>query len=210
MNPTVKISQAAVHRARVRNSIWCAFWDWVHKRSQIINCVSGAVAAIGILSSGGIYIHDALQARTASLEGAVIYSSTSQLSLLISNTGGVDLVVTRVQLESGANAKSLVQLTRNGILVEHGKSEILTSEKSQLNSTVQFHETEEGPDQFARATQIPCHAVIDYVVAGKKSKKATIDFTCYAATLIGEEDIKWMSEVLAPVSGVAKVRPEVP
>jgi hypothetical protein len=210
MNITVKTSQAPAHRARVQSPTRFAFWKWVHERSQIINCVSGAVAALGILSSGGIYIHETLQARTASLEGQVIYGSTSQVSLLISNTGGMDLVVTRIQLISGANAKSLVQLSQNGILVEHGKSKILISEKSQLNSTVQFQKAEGEANNFARSPQTPCQAVIDYVVAGKESKQAAIDFTCYAATMIGEEDKKWMIEMLMPPTGATKVRPEMP
>ena len=40
------------------------------------------------------------------------------------------------------------------------------------------------------STTIRCQAVIDYVVAGAESKTKTVDFICYAATLIGKKNIK--------------------
>ncbi|WP_248914374.1 hypothetical protein [Pseudomonas moorei] len=182
----------------------------IRKRPQIITYCSEALAALGIVAAGATFVYDSWQARKVSLGGAVIYSTPSHMSLLVSNSGGVDLVIKRVQLTSGAYAKSHVQINRNGLLVERGKSKILTSEDSQLNSTVQYVEPDEVDSDFTRSTTTPCQAVIEYVVAGEESKTATIDFICYAATLIGEKDIKWIEKTLeAPTypSPVSHARP---
>lgn len=168
----------------------------IGKRPQIITYCSEALAALGIVAAGATFVYDSWQARKVSLGGAVIYSTPSHMSLLVSNNGGVDLVIKRVQLTSGVNAKSHVQINRNGLLVERGKSKILTSEDSQLNSTVQYVEPNEDDADFTRSTTTPCQVVIEYVVAGDESKTATIDFICYAATLIGEKDIKWIEKTL--------------
>lgn len=168
----------------------------VRKRQQIITYCSEALAALGIVAAGATFVYDSWQARKISLGGAVIYSTPSHMSLLVSNNGGVDLVIKRVQLTSGTDVKSHVQINRDGLLVERGKSKILTSEDSKLNSTVQYVEPDEADNVFTRSTTTPCRAVIEYVVAGQESKTATIDFICYAATLIGERDIEQIEKML--------------
>jgi hypothetical protein len=168
----------------------------VRKHPQIITYCSEALAALGIVAAGATFVYDSWQARKVSLGGAVIYSTPSHMSLLVSNNGGVDLVIKRVQLTAGADVKSHVQINRTGLLVERGKSKILTSEDSELNSTVQYVEPDEVDSVFTRVTTTPCQAVIEYVVAGEESKTATIDFICYAATLNYEKDVKWIEKTL--------------
>ncbi|WDH47269.1 hypothetical protein PUP66_30085 [Pseudomonas chlororaphis] len=197
MSTMVKISITSLTKTLALIPVACrALCAGIRKRPQIITYCSEALAALGIVAAGATFVYDSWQARKVSLAGAVIYSTPSHMSLLVSNNGGVDLVIKRVQLTSGADVKSHVQINRNGLLVERGKSKILTSEDSELNSTVQYVEPDEVDSVFTRSITTPCQAVIEYVVAGEESKTATVDFICYAATLIGEKGIKWIEKTL--------------
>lgn len=173
-----------------------ALFAGVRKGPQIITYCSEALAALGIVAAGATFVYDSWQARKISLGGAVVYSTPSHTSLLVSNNGGVDIVIKRVQLRSGADVKSHVQINRNGLLVERGKSTILISEDSELNSTVQYVEPDEVDSVLTHSATTPCQAIIEYVVAGQESKTATIDFICYAATVIGERDIERIEKIL--------------
>jgi hypothetical protein len=168
----------------------------VRKHPKIITHCSEALAALGIVAAGTTFVYDSWQARKVSLGGAVIYSTPSHMSLLVSNNGGVDLVIKRVQLTAGADVKIHVKINRTGLLVERGKSQILTSEDSELNSTVQYVEPDEVDRVFTHVTTTPCQAVIEYVVAGEESKTAAIDFICYAATMNDEKDTQWIKKTL--------------
>ncbi|MFJ4052117.1 hypothetical protein ACIPZC_01415 [Pseudomonas sp. NPDC089743] len=116
-------------------------------------------------------------------------------------------MIKRVHLTSGTDVKSDVKINRNGLLVERGKSEILTSEDSELSSTVQHIEPDKNDNLLTRSTTTPCQAVIEYVVAGERNRTATIDFICYAATLIGEKEIKWIEKTLETLRTTSPLAP---
>lgn len=169
---------------------------FILKHKELISAMSEALAAIGILAAGVTFAYDSYQARQISLTGAVIYSTPSHISLLVSNDGGRDLVIQRVTLRSGLDIKSNVVIDPKGLLVEQGKSEILSSNRSQLNSTVQFRPPQEGEELIARQPTTPCQALIDYVVAGDHVRTASIDFLCHAATLWDSDNVERIEQLL--------------
>lgn len=172
--------------------------DLILRHKELISVTSEALAALGILAAGATFTYDSYQARQSSLTGAIIYSTPSHISLLVSNDGGKDLVIQRVTLRSGLDIKSTVVIDPKGLLVEKGKSKILSSNRSKLNSTVQFQAPQEGEEPIARQPTTPCQALIDYVVAGSQSRTASIDFICHAATLWDSDNLERIEQLLYP------------
>lgn len=169
---------------------------FILRHKVLITVLSESLAAIGIIAAGASFTYDSYQARQISLTGAVIYSTPSHISLLVSNDGGKDLVIKRVSLFSGLDIKSTVEIDPKGLLVAKGESKILWSNKSKLNSTVQYQAPENGEEPFARAPTSPCQALIEYVVAGHAPRTAAIDFVCHAATLWDREDLERVEDML--------------
>lgn len=171
---------------------------FILRHKELITVISETLAAVGIVAAGTSFTYDSWKARQVSLSGAVIYSTPSHISLLVSNDGGRDLVIKRVSLRSGSDIKSTVEIDPKGLLVEKGKSEILSSNRSKLNSTVQYQNPEDGEEPLFRSIATPCHALIEYVFAGNESQTASIDFLCHAATLLDSEDLERIDKMLYP------------
>lgn len=168
----------------------------VLEHKELITVTSEALAALGIIAAGTSFTYDSWKARQISLSAAIIYSTPSHMSLLVSNDGGQDLVVQRVSLHSGEDIKSNVEIDSKGLLVEKGKSKILPSNRSRLNSTVQYKDSENDEIPIFKSTSTPCQARIEYIVAGEKTRTSLVDFQCYAATLLDEEDIEQSRRIL--------------
>jgi hypothetical protein len=176
------------------------FLGWVLKHKAIITIFSEAIAAVGILAAGASFTYDSWSGRHISVSGAVISSTPSHISLLITNNGGVDIAIKRVNLVSDVNIKNQVKVNGGGLLLEKGKSLILPSSPSRLNSTVQYVEPEVEERLVTRTLRTPCQAVVEFVVAGEENKTASIDFVCYAATIISAEVLESLLEEPAPAA----------
>lgn len=162
---------------------------FVLAHKELITVTSEALAALGIIAAGTSFTYDSWKARQPSLTAAIIYSTPSHISLLVSNDGGQDLVVQRVTLHSGEDIKSNVEIDQKGLLVEKGKSSILSSSRSKLNSTVQYKKPEKEETSIADSISTDCEARIEYIVAGEDTKTSIVKFQCHAATLLDEEEL---------------------
>jgi len=177
---------------------WRRFLQWTLKNRVVITVFSEALAAVGIVAAGASFTYDSWKGREVSLEGAVISSTPSHISLLITNSGGVDAAIRKVSLVSDLDIKNQVRIKGDGLLVEKGKSQILSSEPSRLNTTVQFEDQAAENNWVSRAASTPCQAVIEFVIAGEGSKTATVDFVCYAATIISDESLERLQQIITP------------
>jgi len=165
------------------------FTAFVLAYKELITVTSEALAALGIIAAGTSFTYDSWKARQASLTAAIIYSTPSHISLLVSNDGGQDLVVQRVTLYSGEDIKSDVEIDPKGLLVEKGKSSILSSSRSKLNSTVQYKKPEREKTSIADSISTDCEARIEYILAGEDTKTSLVKFQCHAATLLDKEEL---------------------
>jgi hypothetical protein len=182
---------------RVR-TLWVCALAKVLKHRAVITVISEALAAAAILAAGLSFTYDSWQGRKVSISGAVITSTPSHIALLVTNGGGVDVVIKRVNLLSGTDIKNHVEIEQDGLLLEKGKSKILSSNRSQLNTTVQYKKPDDSGSFKVPGAQTPCHANIEYVVAGEEDGASTIDFVCYAATMFGEEELEFMRKQAKP------------
>ena len=174
--------------------------NFFKENGTVITGLSEIVAAIAIVAAGVSFTYDSWQARNVSISGAVIYSTPSHIALLVTNGGGVDVVIKGVNLSSGDDIKNHVETKRDGLLLEKGKSAILSSDRSRLNTTVQYVKPDNAGGLAAKLAGTPCRANIEYVIAGNKSETSSIDFVCYAATMLGDEDLQFLQEHAKPAA----------
>ena len=121
----------------------------------------------------------------------IVQSTAETFSVYVANEGGTDVVVRSLGIKSeGLDGMVFkAKLPSGGQMVEHGKSALVASAPSHLNSAVKVDPDlvpKQPPGTHISTTK--CSAQLQYVDSKGRTGKMALPFDCYAASIIPQEE----------------------
>ncbi|MFD1385111.1 hypothetical protein ACFQ45_17285 [Rhodanobacter aciditrophus] len=146
-----------------------------------ISIISDLLASLSIIFAAGIFIYNYFDSKVSDINAATIISENEKLALLVSNTGGNDVVLKRIFISVPyVDVKNQAKIKNIGALLEKDKSRIIESLDSKLYSSVIYNKYEHG-NNIATTS---CTISIEYIDPDGDINKKDFPETCIAATMI--------------------------
>lgn len=147
---------------------------------NLISPLSEFLAALAIIASGGAFLWDQYQAGQTQIHATVVHSKARNVSLFISNSGGKDIAIKDIHLTIPEyKVDNEVVLDSSGLKVEKGKTEVVRSLQSRLNSSVLYDQKMFGG---ADVSTVKCNLVINFLNSDGESLTESFENTCVAAS----------------------------
>jgi len=161
---------------------------WLNKNfpsyKDRVTALSELLAALAIVASAATFMLQSLYwSKQVELTAGLVNSTPSMVSILITNSGGVDVAIKRILLRSiGVKDVDILRKEMGGKLLEKGKSNLETFDKKLLRGIAVQDNYLNKPDQPpALVTLTSCSMVIEMIDANGKLYTKTINFKCIAA-----------------------------
>ncbi|MDA7086420.1 hypothetical protein PH586_08520 [Pseudomonas sp. SA3-5] len=157
------------------------------ERAAILtSLIASAISLVAIAQPAFIKI---TKGNYAKLNASTLNSTTEKFSLAILNDGNSSAAVKSIKLQSYLDGElvveSILPLRNEEAVIEPGKTIVISSKTSKLNSIVAANsENPEAGSTITKFVTTECLAIVNYVIPSKKSETYEHKFTCYAFTFL--------------------------
>ncbi len=160
----------------------CKIRDWLKTNQDLATTISDALTALGVVAGAIMFIWQWHSSNQAKLNVTLVNSTPFTVSVLITNSGGVDAAVKRISVKSGGiNANDFLDIKSGGKLLEKGKSTLETFDKSLLGIAVQKDYLDKpGQTQNQSVGTTDCAILIEMIDADGKIHSKEVKFECIA------------------------------
>lgn len=158
--------------------------EWINKNKDFVTLISEGLTALGVIAATAMFFWQWHSSKQADFNAALINSAPAFMSLVISNSGGVDLAIKRIYLKTvGVQGETLFPKTRyEQLLVEKGKSITIQFDKAALRGMAVDSDYVTKPDQpVADAGTSKCSIHIELIDAQSNKHSQTINYDCIDA-----------------------------
>lgn len=146
------------------------------------------LTCISIICAGTLFIYDSYRSRVTEVDVALIKGTQNFMSLLISNTGGVDVAIKEARvLVPEFEIDNKINIDRLGTLIKHGDSKIIKSSNSRLNESVVYDKSSNDRQPFEieglvkKISTTPCTIKLTLVDSNGESLQKEVAAECVAA-----------------------------
>ncbi|CAG76842.1 hypothetical protein ECA3945 [Pectobacterium atrosepticum SCRI1043] len=163
-------------------------------KTEIATFVSELLAAAAIVVSAGAYCWDYFYASNkVSVSLSTVSSTSSDMSLLISNTGQIDIAIKRIfiTVPDYKDINNEVVIEKGGIFLPKQSSILLKSQKSNLSSSVRYEKKSSEPSVYnIQTATTDCLVNVEIVASSEKSTTTpSTKMECIAASVVDWEQM---------------------
>ena len=157
--------------------------NWLKSNQDWITPISEAMTALGVMVGAIMFVWQWHSSKQVELSAVLVNSTPSTISILITNSGGVDVAIKKILVKaSGVNDVDILDKVSGEKLIEKGKSTLKEFDKKRLlGVAVQddyLDKPGESHDQSVGTTD--CSILVEMVDAEGKSHSKEIKFKCIA------------------------------
>ena len=173
-------------------------------KSKLVTFVSELLAALSIVASGATYMYQTLWiGRSADLKATVVSSTPKMVSLMVTNVGGRDAVVSSAEVKTTSSSPGggvleftiRLKVKEEGELIRKGEAVLLVAPSQRPRSSVVKIDKYRGQGSQAKWPQAKCLARVEYLDSSATTKAVEAPFDCYALTVFRlPEDIFLLPE----------------
>ena len=155
------------------------FKNYKNQISPVVELITG----ISIILSGCLFAYNFYQNHTTELKATLLSSQPDKVSLLIGNTGGKDIAITKITINvPSVDISNDVNLKGLGTHLKSRESLVIESLKSKLNDSVIYSPVHDTAG--VTIGKVGCEIVIKYVNLDSDGHQLKIPSTCIAATFL--------------------------
>jgi len=156
---------------------------------EAVTIYAELLSALSIVAAAGTFLYQSWASTRVSIDAAIVESTPTIMSILVTNSGGVDAAIRRIAVSAeGIQEPNIVKLPPGGVLLEKGKSFLVIPNRSRLSSTVKSdYLSDRKGSSTSDFSMTDCTADIELVDADGKTHKRSIGFKCAAACVVDLE-----------------------
>lgn len=146
------------------------------------------LTCLSIIGAGTLFIFDSYRSRVTEVDVALIKGTQNFMSLLISNTGGVDVAIKEARvLVPEFDIDNKINIDRLGTLIKRGDSKIIKSSNSRLNESVVYDKLSNDLQPFeikgltTKISTTPCIIKLTLVNSKGRLIQKEVTAECVAA-----------------------------